>query len=401
MEKDDFTHVGFSLISNDYTNFVKCAKAVKDYNPSIKTIAGGPGSLSKQTIEFVDHVSIGDGVRFLRNFFNEKVDSPYKITIIPDRVILQYLGRNISSNQCKIITRIGCPFKCDFCATNVLFQGKYSGEIFTPIQVHDALVNFRDKLGKGSLQVFWAEPTSIFKLKWWYELFDLFKEDYGDFSFFVTAPSIILQKLNLDRISNSTARIGFVNVGIESFNKNYTKNYKIDIKQLVAKMNDYGISTYATYIIGFDFDKKETVWEDIKKLMNIDADMYSVLNLHPVPQTSTWNELKSKNRLLNLPPDYYQIPGFQPFTHPHFKPGFEDMFPLLCKIYKYIEVERGNMILNMASTYEKLLKYTNHPKLIRREMKIYKSIGKTIYPAWKDYFKPTKIQEENYLKKIS
>ncbi|MBN1213916.1 MAG: hypothetical protein JXA99_00585 [Candidatus Lokiarchaeota archaeon] len=400
LEQDEYTHVGFSIISNDFSNFINYAKAVKDFDSSIETIAGGPGALEEDTNKYVDHVCIGNGVPFLRSLLGEDLNNPYKITIIPDKITYKFKDKEISSEQCKIITRIGCPFKCDFCVTNKLFEGYYSGDIFNPSEVHNALIKYRDKTSSKNLQVFWAEPTSVFHFKWWYELFDLFKNDDGDFSFFVASPSIILNKLDLDRISNSAARIGFVNVGIESFNKNYIKNRDINIKELIKRLFDHGISTYATYIIGFDFDKKDTIWTDINKLMDVDADLYSVLNLHPLPQTTTWNELKSKKRLLSLPPDFYHIHGFQSFLHPHFKPGFEDMLPLLYNIYRFIEQEKGSILINMARTYENLINYTNHPRIIRRDLKWYKNIGKILYPTWKEFFKPNYTQEKNYLNKI-
>ncbi|MFW9873820.1 MAG: B12-binding domain-containing radical SAM protein [Candidatus Thorarchaeota archaeon] len=406
LEKNNYTHVGFSLITSGFSSFIKCAQAVKKFDPSIQTIAGGPGAMDKRTENYVDYVCIaengnsGRGVPFLRNLFQEDINRPYKITIIPDQFCLVYKGRKIYTEQCKIITKIGCPMKCDFCATNKLFAGEYTGEMFTPQQVHDALIDYRNQLRTQKLQVFWAEPTTIWNLKWWYEFFDLFKEDSGDFSFFVAAPSIILDKMDLDRISHSAARIGFVNIGVESFNKNYTKNRGIDISELIRKLTDYGISTYATYIVGFDFDTHDSVWEDMEKLVNLDADMFSVLNLHPLPGTETWIDLQAQNRLLSLPSDYYVMHGFQPYLHPHFKPGFVDIFPLLCEIYKYIEVEKGNIFINAAQTMENLINFTNHPKIIRREIKMYKALGKSIFNAWKEYFNPTEVQQAQYLQKV-
>jgi hypothetical protein len=398
LEKDSYTHVGFSLIINDYTNFIKCTQAVKDFDSSIKTIAGSAGALYEKTDEYVDYLCIEHGVPFLRKLFNEVVNKPYKLTIIPDHLHVKYASNELRINMCRIITKLGCPLNCDFC-TSPLF-GEYTGELFTPHQVHEALVEYRESLGVNKLQVYFVDPTTIFSLKWWYEFFELFKEDDGDFALIAYCLLSVLEKLDLNKVSNSAARIHTVNFGIESFNKNYVKASNVDVKALIKKLSNYGIMSNPNYIIGFDFDTKESVWEDIKKLTNLNAEITTVLNLHPDPMTKVWKDLKAQNRILDLPPDFYYIHGFQSYIHPHFKYGFDDILPLLGEIYNYIETENGILTLNAAHTLENLLSYTNHSKMIKREIKTYKSISKMIFPKWKQFFNPSEIQEANFLSKL-
>jgi len=398
--KDSYTHVGFSLIINDYTNFISCTKSIKEFDPSIKIIAGGAGAMYEGTNRYVDYLCIGRGVPFLRNLFSEDVNKPYNLVIIPDHLHVKYSNNELKIDMCRIITKIGCPFNCDFCTTPAIFQGEYTGELFSPQHVHDELVKYRDNLGINKLHVYFVDPTTIFSLQWWYEFFGLFKEDYGDFSLVVYGVLSVLEKLNLDKVSKYAARIHTVNFGIESFNKNYVKTSEVNIRSLISRLSDYGIITNPNYIIGFDFDSKESIWEDIRKLTSLDADIITVLNLHPNPMTNIWEDLSSQNRLLDIPPDFYHIHGFQSYIHPHFKPGFDDMLPLLCKIYNYIETEIGIITLNAATTLENLLDHTNHPKMIKREIKTYKSICKMIFPKWKQFFNPSEIQEANYLNKL-
>lgn len=400
LKKDFYTHVGFTIISNDYMNFTKYSKTVKTFDPSIETIAGGTGAMFDGTERYVDHVCLGNGVPFLRNLLNENVNKPYNLVIMPDHARWRYLNQEIVTEQCRLVTKLGCPLNCDFCITPKLFNNEYTGEFFSPKIVHDALVNYKEKRGLNKLQIGFAEPTSVYSIPWWYEFFNLFKEDNGDFPIIIASPAFILKKLDLEKISNSAARFSYINIGIESFNKNYVKNRKVNMKALIKRLSDYGIGTYATYIIGFDFDTKESVWEDIKKLTNLDAAAYSVLNLHPHPMTDIWKQLASQNRLLNLPPDFYYIHAFQSYTHPHFKPGFKDIFPLLCDIFNFIETEKGNLALNIGNVFENLLQHSNNPKSIKREIRTLKSVSKTIYPSWKQFFNPSEVQDKNYLDKL-
>ncbi len=400
LEKDSYSHVGFSLTSNDFPNFIKCTEAVKNFDPSIKIIAGGYGAMFEHTKRHADYVCVGRGVPFLRNLLNENVTRPFNLSIIPDHIHMKYKNTETVLEVCRIVTKLGCPLHCDFCPTPPMFQGKYTGELFSPQQVHDALVQYRDRLGIDKLQVYFVDPTTIFSFDWWYEFFSLFKEDYGDFGFIVYALAYLLPRLDLDKLTKSAARIYAVNFGIESLGTSYIKTKNTDLKSMIKRLKDYGIITNTNYIIGYDFDTHESVWKDINKLIALEADINSVFNLHAHPKTSIWERLATQNRLLDLPPEFYYIPGFQAFTHPHFKPGFENILPLLCDINNHIQRETGNPAINLSKTLENALNYTDHPKIIKREIKSFRSIGKMIYPKWKQYFEPSERQDLNYLKKL-
>jgi len=401
LENDNYTHVGFSIISNDYSNFIKCTQAIKNYDSSIKTIAGGPGAMFEQTKNYVDYVCMGErGEIFLRKLFHEDLNNPINFIIVPNKLYWRYNNRELPTELYRVITKLGCPLSCDFCTTPILYNNQYTGEFFSPKFVHDSLIDFRDQLKKEKITIYFEEPTSIFSLDWWYEFINLFRDDYGEFALYVYSIISILDKINLDKISNSAARINLVNFGIENFNKSYPKNANVNLKGLIRRLSDYGIWTNPNYIIGYDFDSKESVWNDIKMLINLGADANTILHLHPHPRTEVWKSLEKEQRLLDVPPEFHFIHGFQSFKHPNFKTGFEDMLPLLYKIYNYIEREIGDKLINIIRTMKNLLNHTNHPSIIKREILLYKSFGKILYPQWKQYFKPNELQDANFQEKL-
>ncbi len=401
LEKDNYTHVGISILVDSYSTFIDCTKEIRKFNPDIKIIAGNVGAMFEGTQKYVDKVHIGRGVPFFRKLFGENVDSPYNIVIIPEEINIQYLKMKTTTPLIKLITKIGCPLNCDFCVTNRLFSGKFSGSLYSPQQVYEALVQHRKDLGNKDFTVHLAEPTAIVSHNWWYELFDLFKEESGDYPLFLGTTSISLEKLDLDQIKDSALRIDKVNIGVESFNKSYNKNLKSDPKKLISKLRDYGIGSYITYIIGFDFTTKESVWDEISKLINLDAMLYSVLNLHPLPGTPIWEEFERNNRLLNVPNDFFYIPGFQPYIHPHFKPGFDDILPLLYKIHKYIERECGNLSVGLYDITKRLaFGYLRNASLFKQQLYIYQSVSKMMFNSWKNYFNPSDLSIKTYREKI-
>ncbi len=393
-----YTHVGFNVYVASYTRFIRCAQAVKSFDKNIVTVAGNVGSLFKQTNRQVDYVCRGDGILFLRNLLGEDVKKPYRLKLISYKIITQLLGMKIRTPMVNIITKIGCPMRCDFCATNQLFEGKFTPPLFTPQEVHDNLVEHREKIKRDFLTMF-CEPTGITTKQWWYELFALFEEEPYDFPIFMPTTVASLRTFNFERINNSSMRFEGFNIGIESFSREYVKNQKHkETKELFKKLTDYGIATFSTFIIGFDHHTHEKVWEEVNQLINLEASTYSVFNLHPMPYTSIWNKLKNEGRLLDLPVDFYYFNGFLPFKHPHFKPGFEDMLPLLRDIHEYLCKEVGDFTLASLKLYKNISKNREN---LNNKMKAYKFISKELFPSWRDQLNPSPEQISNYLEKLT
>ncbi len=387
-----YTHVGFTIYVNGYTKFIDSARAVKKFNPNIITIAGNVGATFEQTKDYVDHVHIGDGVTYLRELLGENPNEPFRLKLIPTRLVNHVAGMEVSSRMYHVVTKLGCPNRCEFCATYSLFKGKCTGELFTPEQVHDALVEKRSKDKKDFLTTF-SEPTAIVSKEWWYRLFDLFKDDPGDYPIVCCTTARSFEGFDLDRMRNSALRISTVNMGVESFSTIFGKNYNLDLKKTIARLHDNGIAVFATFIIGFDHHTHENVWQEIKQLVDIDAEVNSVMNLRPLPMTQIWDQLKAENRLIPLPADFYYIVGFQSYLHPHFKPGFEDILPLLTDVNAYIQRERGFEGLHMQKTFQNI---PNLRPFSLEQIKMFQMVGELLYSSWENHLKPSPAQQLRY-----
>ncbi|MHA2289609.1 MAG: B12-binding domain-containing radical SAM protein, partial [Promethearchaeota archaeon] len=392
-----FTHVGFSVNVNSYSVFVQCVRAIRQFDPTIQIIAGNVGALFEETKRYVDYICRGDGVPFLRKLFGEKVNGPYNLALIKNKQVTRVFGLKTKVDLIELVTKIGCPMKCDFCITNQLYEGKFTEVFFTPQQVHDAIVEYRHKAKRDFLLGI-CEPTAITNQKWWEELFELFEGDPDDYPISIATTLSSLKRLDYEKISRSSLRINWINVGIESFVKDYAKNQKHkDTKKIIKTLNDYGIATWASFIIGFDHQTKQSIWEEIHQLLELGATFYAVLNLKALPGTPLWNRFKQEGRLLNVSSDFYYIDGFQAFTHPHFRPGFEDMLPLLYDINKYIEQEIGFRGLPMV----KLLQNVRIQRdSFEKDITTMKGLAELLFPSWKKHLNPTQEQIERYLSQI-
>ncbi|MFX0017599.1 MAG: B12-binding domain-containing radical SAM protein [Promethearchaeota archaeon] len=390
-----YTHVGFSVFIDSYNNFMKSAEVVKDFNKKIITIAGNVGALFEKTKNYVDYVCTNDGVAFFRKLLGEDIHKPYNYCLIPSKFFLDIFEMRLKSDLVFLTTKLGCPYQCDFCGTFQIFKGKCTSPFISPQDLYQALVDYHNQL-KKDITIMFAEPTAVFPHKWWYELFDLFREVDADFPIIASTTPSSLYNFNFDKISKSSLRFQVINLGIESFNKNYTKNPSInDTKPLIKKLSDYGIGTLATYIIGFDYHNRENIWQEINRLIDLEASTYSVLNLKPIPKTPIWNTLKSQDRLLDIPYDLYYLQGFQSYLHPNFKPGFEDMLPLLCQIHAHIEKETSSITSSYIKLFETLSK-TRSNKKFEKNLNKYKYFSKALYDSWESNLIPSEKQKEQY-----
>jgi hypothetical protein len=399
-----YTHVGFSTFVSTHSLFVEIIEAVRTFDNNIITIVGGVGAFFEEKNSTVaDHICRTDGIPFLRNLLGENNDRPYTSVLVPNKLSIKLCDLNFKIDTAMFVSKLGCPMFCDFCPTSHLFNGKCSQPFFTPQQVHDMMVEYRRTL-KRDFQTIFCEPTMITNKKWWYELFDLFKGEPGDYAVMgaTTIPSLL--KFDFDRISDSSMRFDFFNIGIESFSKNYSKNQKHkDTRTVIKLLDDHGIISVATFIIGFDHQTHKSVWEEVHQLTDMGATNNMVLNLKVMPLPdhngveSLWNKLKRENRLLDVPIDFYYLLGFQAFLHPHFKPGFTDMLPLLLDIYEYLDKEVGPMPLRYGDI---LSNVPRKSKGLEKKIDMNRMIAKLLYPSWEKYLNPTLEQDHRYLSKL-
>ena len=394
---EPFTHVGFSVFATGYSLFVETAKAVKKFDRNIITIAGNVGAMFPGTEKLVDIVGKGDGIPILRRLLGEDITRPYKLELIPAKNVLSIYDVEVKVDLAQMVTKLGCPNTCDFCITRKLFDGKFTKSFFTPQQVHDKLVDYRRNL-KKDFAILLCEPQVVNNKRWWYELFDLFNDEPEDYPIMAATTQASMKNFDFDRVSNSSMRFYGVNIGIESFSLDYSKNGKNEnTKALIKRLADYGILTYGSIIIGFDHQNKESVWKEVKRAVDFDMYALSVHNLKLLPETSFWHEYNKAGRVLDVPYDFYYIEGFQTFTHPHFKPGFEDMLPLIYDIYEYIEKERGTPLLSFMECLDNIPKKR---EIFEKRIETYRKVASFLYPSWKENLNPTREQEEKYLQRL-
>ncbi|KUK94980.1 MAG: Radical SAM domain-containing protein [Thermotogales bacterium 46_20] len=275
----------------------------------IPVILGGnhPSILPHEAAHYCDSVVVGDGEtvwsKLLLDFENNELRKLYS----PGRYSFdQRLGprRELLSDKYRfssIETVRGCPYDCDFCSVT-RFHGQTCR--FKPLDLIDReLKQLRGEvlfllddnfIGPGSPARQRTEKVlELFRshrIRW-----------MGQASVNVADDPSVLKKAR-----ESGCLLLFI--GFESTNPevlralNKKLNYQKGIefyKDVIRRIHDHGISVMGSFIIGTDFDTKDSIKRLKDFIQESQIDIPNITHLTPYPGTKVYEKLKAERRLFN------------------------------------------------------------------------------------------------------
>jgi radical SAM superfamily enzyme YgiQ (UPF0313 family) len=105
-------------------------------------------------------------------------------------------------------------------------------------------------------------------------------------------------------------------LGFESINRDFLSSFNKHInlkkginsyKAIINKLHDYGINIMGSFIIGSDFDTKESLLDLKNFIIDSGIDIPNLTILTPYPGTKLYNDLLSQQRLFN-PKWWLEVP---------------------------------------------------------------------------------------------
>ncbi len=294
--------VGITSTTPIHHKSIELIKAIKQANPSIKTIMGGPHptSLPQQTIKEcpeVDIVSIGESEQTIREICNQnklskikgicyKEKNQAKITgkreLIKDLNSIPLPARYLVKNEkylwsvpkkgiipsTPIMTTRGCPYKCVFCSQLVIF-----GNCMRYRSVDNVIKEIDEIVNKYKINhlIFYDDTLGLNK-KLTYELVDAIKKEKLDFTFEGMTRVNIINKELLEKLKSiGLNRLSF---GVESGNQHILDAAKkgITLEQIrkAYELTDkLGIETRMSIVLGLPFETKKTVEKTIKFMKSL------------------------------------------------------------------------------------------------------------------------------------
>ena len=304
--KKGYDYVGISSLTPNMESVMEMFRMVRRHSPRSKTILGGFLAQSvgayypeEEWKKLIDHLVMGDGVRWFRELLGDDVNAPVRQHFNPRCAFgsVNWLDRWPPGDTTGLIAAVGCDRGCDFCTTTTHFGGKRH-VLVTPEQIRDEIKMWQ-RYAPGTNVIIYEEDQDKDFIN---EVGRLLREDPEiDFSQFLITILISINTLStyadLDEIAHNNITDMFI--GLESKfapDEGYGKRVG-DAHEIVHELYKRGIATMLGFMAGFDFHTRETLEEDFQYFLTCEPTAAQLTRVTPYPGTPLYNRLKEEGRI--------------------------------------------------------------------------------------------------------
>ncbi len=342
-----YTHVGISFIGPNVLKAGRMAGYIRSRSPRSRIILGGHGTAIPELREWVDcdEICHGEGISWLRRYFGEATDQPISHPVVPSAINSFVYGAPIMGKAGIIIPGVGCQNSCRFCSTSHKFDRQYIPFLPTGRDIFLACRNSEEKLGIDDFGLmdenFFKDPYRARQLL---EEMEVHGKAYT-FSTFSSAETIA--RLGIDFLVRMG--VNFLWIGAESKANLFEKTKGVDLHDLIADLQNHGITVLSSVILFLEHHDKDTIHEDIDWAIGLESDLLQFMELGPNPGTRLYQEYEAAGKLIpGIPWPRKHGQDEIWFRHPHFTLPETSGYLRDAFIKKYLT--HGPGVLNMAMT---------------------------------------------------
>ncbi|GAB4339908.1 MAG: hypothetical protein Kow0099_15490 [Candidatus Abyssubacteria bacterium] len=304
--KKGYDYVGVSSLTPNIESVMEMFRAARKHAPKSETVLGcfaaqsvGAFYPEEEWRKLIDHVVMGDGVRFFRKLLGDDLNAPIRQHFQPRCGIgmVHWLDRWPPGDTTALIAALGCENGCDFCTTTTHFGGKRI-QMVSPEQIKEEIKMWQ-KRAPGTNYIIYEEDQNKEFID---EVGRLLRADPEiDFSQFAITILISIRMLSryddLDQMAHNN--VGSMFIGLESKfapTEGYGKRAG-DAKEILHNLYARGIGTMIGWMAGFDFHTRETLEEDFQYLLECEPTAAQLTRVTPYPGTPLYNRLKEEGRI--------------------------------------------------------------------------------------------------------
>ncbi len=346
--KKGYTHVGISFIVPNILKAKRMAEYIRRNYPEIKVILGGYGTVIPNLKDMIpyDEICIGEGVRWLRKYFDDDLEAPLKHPVIYGPAFERIYGHKIKPKGSILLPGVGCENACDFCITSHKFGKKYIPLLSTGKEVFEACLNIESEIGSKGFSImdenFLKKPSRAI------ELLEEMTKHNKSYVFDMFSSAEVIRKVGVDFLNRLGVRM--IWIGVESERYVHKKTMGIDMKSLFEELQSKGIIVIASAILFLDHHDKNTLQKDIDYVISLGSNLIQFMNYSPIPTTALYKRLEKEGRLKKeIHFRHHHGQGELLFEHPHFKRS-KDYIKLLRNAFLKNYKTQGPGVLNMALT---------------------------------------------------
>ncbi len=303
-----YDYVAISAFHNQMDDLVEMCHAVRQKAPDSEIVLGGWGAVGLDVTSekdelktLCDHLCREEGIRFFRRLLGEDPDRPAFHCHLPKwGYSLPMITRYPAGDTPVAVGSLGCPNACDFCATAEMFDNKRV-QIMSPEQVHK---EFRRawRENPNAPQATLLEEDSFQNKDYIMELGRLLREDpefgLSYYNFYCLASIQSMSQFSFEEMMLTGCTTVFV--GVESkfaSSEGYDKTQGLSAEEMFKGLHNVGIFTTGAWMIGFDFQDRQNIKEDLQHFISLEPSMQQLTRVCPFPGTPMWYQMKEENRI--------------------------------------------------------------------------------------------------------
>ena len=320
---DDFTKevnkgydiIGISAFPVHLDSVLKMCKYIREISPKTTIMLGSYAAQAFKSIydeetqkKYVDYAVKGEGVKFLREFLGENTNRPIEQKLLPKcGGSPWFVNKYPKGNVAFLVSGLGCPGACDFCATTEMFGFKRLQVLSPEELVHH--MGLYHKHFRDVVQVFVIEedhfrhPEYLIKTKEYWEKNPDVVESLDWFAFgSVDHIHKFADRYGWDALAE--IGIGAIFIGVESKfagEHGYVKTKEADAREVFNKLHSIGIRTAGAWICGWDFHNHSNIYEDLNYFVACYPTFQQLTRLSPFPGTVLYDKMKKCGRVKNVP----------------------------------------------------------------------------------------------------
>ncbi len=307
--------IGISAFPPHLDNVLKMCEYIRAKSPQSVIMLGSyaaqafAASYDAETQKrYVDHVILGEGVKFLREYLGEEPHRPISQRLMPRAgAAPPFLNLHPQGNIGFLITGLGCIGGCDFCSTTAMFDKKRI-EMLSPRELVEHIKLYHEHFPEivlmflieedhfrfpeylNEIREYWLDNPSVIENL---DIFYFGSIDYiGEFA----------KEYGWDALGEIGA--GTIFIGVESKyagDHGYEKRDEVDARMVFDNLHSMGVRTVGAWICGWDFHHHANIYEDLNYLVSLKPTYQQLTRLSPFPGTELWTRMKEEGRVYDVP----------------------------------------------------------------------------------------------------
>lgn len=305
--------VALSSTSPSFPHTLRLARAIKEANPTVRTISGGYHSSAIPNLALlpgIDQVVVGEGEAALLDIIQgDRSQVVHGRTMafeelpFPDRELIRN-ARNVDVAQSDTGLRItsfqshrSCPFQCTFCAdgyNKVLYGGRIGKAPMRYRDVENLMDEIELVVSRYKLDLIkFSDPTWNTDIEWVIKFCEakIQRQNHTPFQ-----PNIHASLISQEMVeSMALAGCSQVAIGIESGSPKVLKQIgkgisRKSIENAVSLFRQAGISVRGYFILGMPDETESDLKQTEEFAEQLDLDEYGFTILCPYPGTKMYDE---------------------------------------------------------------------------------------------------------------